>query len=82
MCGQKLGLSGQPVRTSPAAPIRASGASPLRVATGGDANANSSDRLRRSPASPNRRRDGRFGFIVMGAAPYLLATIEGVVLVC
>jgi transposase len=40
----------------PAAPIRAGGASPLRAATGGDANANSNARRRRSPARPNPSR--------------------------
>ena len=42
------------------APIRAGGASPLRVATGGVANWRFEVRLRRSPASTNRRRDKRF----------------------
>ena len=41
------------------APIRAGGASPLRVATGRDANWRFKARLRRSPASTNRRRGGR-----------------------
>jgi hypothetical protein len=41
------------------APIRAGGASPLRVATGGDANWRFKARLRRSPASTNRRRGWR-----------------------
>src|ERR1035437_9420635 len=41
------------------APIRAGGASPLRVATGGDANWRVKARLRRSPASTNRRHGWR-----------------------